>query len=321
MFRPTFMACLLTRCSEMQFAAISATVSARVPTKHHRTSLLKWSSAVSPKKHILSPAPRVLQWAAKMAKKRVVEKEFPLHPDANLKSLNTLVNPASMTAHHEQNTLLGVGGEVAQRVYVLGCRDHLHMLMQADFVIGDGTFASAPNISFQNCSIVIQVSGSNVVVLDCLLMCTTRCSTSSYNLFHSPRVYLKPFLLLFPHLRGQIASTTWIVDNESAVVGFLQSRHAVVSSFYFHFGQAVFRRLNEIGLRQKFHEMTSLAFLPPTDILEACPALKLHFQHDELPWARYFETTWVGARAGGESWCCGSSDSCPVPTISLVSPG
>ena len=208
MFRPTFMACLLTRCSEMQFAAISATVSARVPTKHHRTSLLKWSSAVSPKKHILSPAPRVLQWAAKMAKKRVVEKEFPLHPDANLKSLNTLVNPASMTAHHEQNTLLGVGGEVAQRVYVLGCRDHLHMLMQADFVIGDGTFASAPNISFQNCSIVIQVSGSNVVVLDCLLMCTTRCSTSSYNLFHSPRVYLKPFLLLFPHLRGQIASTT-----------------------------------------------------------------------------------------------------------------
>ena len=64
--------------------------------------------------------------------------------------------------------LLEVGGEGAQRVYVFGCRDHLDMLMQADFVIGDWTVASAPHIFLQN------FSGSNVVVLDCLLLCTTR---------------------------------------------------------------------------------------------------------------------------------------------------
>ena len=60
-------------------------------------------NAVSPKKHAILPASRMLQRAAKMAKKLEFEKEFALHPDANLKSLDTLVISASMTTHHEQN--------------------------------------------------------------------------------------------------------------------------------------------------------------------------------------------------------------------------
>ena len=76
------------------------------------------------------------------------------------------------------------------------------------------------------------------------------------------------------------------------------------------FGQAVFRRLNEIGLGQKFiddpnvrtkcYEMTSLAILPPTDILEA---FKLHFQrrialHAPLRGPLQWEGIWVPRLVG-----------------------
>ena len=190
-------------------------------------------------------------------------------------------------------TLLGVGGEGAQRVYVCGCRDHLDMLMQADFVIGDDTFASAPNIVLQN------YCGFKVVVLDCLLLCATRCVTSSNNLFQAPR----------------------------SVVGSLQSRHAVVCGCYFHFGQAVFRRLNEIGLRQKFiddpdfrtrcYEMTSFAFLPPTRQSGSLASTQVAFSARRIALGALLRDH----LGGGESRCRGSFDSCPIPTNSLVSRG
>ena len=96
--------------------------------------------AVSPGKHALLPSPRVLNRAAKVAKKTEINQEFALDPEANFKNLDDLVIPLSMRTHHGRDTLLGIGGEGPELVYVFGCRDHFDVLMQSDFLVGGRDF-------------------------------------------------------------------------------------------------------------------------------------------------------------------------------------
>ena len=52
-------------------------------------------------------------------------------------------------------------------------------LVQPEFLIGDGTFASAPRLFCQQYSLLAQVRGFNMVVLDCLLPSKTRAAYDS----------------------------------------------------------------------------------------------------------------------------------------------
>ena len=69
------------------------------------------------------PIPRVLNRAAKVAKKIEMDKEFPLDAEANFNNLDEFVVPLSMRTQHGQDLLLG-GGAGSERVYVFGRRDH-----------------------------------------------------------------------------------------------------------------------------------------------------------------------------------------------------
>ena len=150
----------------MKFAAASGTdLDRKVPTKLHRTSFLMWC------RHRNNHYCRLPTCCNGHQGQRSTSsiKSSQMKPDADFTSLETVFIPESMTKHHEQNTLLGVGGEGAQLVYIFGCREHLAFFAQTECFIAGGTFGSAPNLFLQNYSFMSHVRGFNVVVLDCPL--------------------------------------------------------------------------------------------------------------------------------------------------------
>ena len=73
----------------------------------------------------------------------------------------------------------------------------------------------------------------------------------------------------------------------------------------FHFGQCIWRKVQDLGLKKKYQEDTSfhlsvrklvaLAFLPLSDIYKAYDLITDEFDDDAEKLLDYFEATWIGA--------------------------
>lgn len=111
-------------------------------------------------------------------------------------------------------------------------------------------------------------------------------------------------------------------DFEQAVIKApLLRRDLKVGGCFFHFSQAVLRKIGDLGLRRRYdehrgfcrrvHTLTSLAFLPPDQIRAAFDQLAPYFEDCERPLLKYFEETWIGG-ADPSGYGCGMACFPPI---------
>ena len=80
----------------------------------------------------------------------------------------------------------------------------------------------------------------------------------------------------------------------------------IISGCLFHFGQCVWRHIQDSGLTKKYHEdndfhlnvrkLIALAFVPLIDVIKAFELLENEFDDDADEFIYYFEKTWIGER-------------------------
>ena len=189
----------------------------------------------------------------------------------------------------------GFGGD---RIIILGCDVLLDALARVDVWLADGTFSVVPTVFFQLYSIHFQFGhGINPAAVYCLM---TNKTADSY----------RRMLVALHNLIPLAAPSKILVDFERATINEFQSAYpgATLTGCYFHLTQSVIRKVNEIGLKTVYQNdddirtgircLSSLAFVPPTDVGEAFDILTESMptidHMDEL--VTFFEHTYVRGR-------------------------
>ncbi|KAG8180604.1 hypothetical protein JTE90_018222 [Oedothorax gibbosus] len=205
------------------------------------------------------------------------------------------------------------------RILVFGTNENLNFLQNSKHWFADGTFKTSPNLFTQLYTIHAIVKNENVPVLFALLPSK------------SEAIYKKLFNAI-KSLNPQLNPQTILLDFERAAMNaFLASfPTASVRGCFFHFSQAIWRKIQAIGLQAKYandgdfaleiRQLAAMAFLPPQDVISSFEMLMDtdFFQEINLvPLVDYFEDTWIGriARNGRrreplfpiEMWNCFSS--------------
>lgn len=73
---------------------------------------------------------------------------------------------------------------------------------------------------------------------------------------------------------------------------------------FFHFGQCIWRNIQNLGFKKKYQEHSSfhlkvrkliaLAFVPVLDVIKAYETMVDVFDDDDETFLDYFEKTWIG---------------------------
>ena len=201
-----------------------------------------------------------------------------------------------------KNFALFDSGPGTDRIIVLGCREMLDGLARATTWLADGTFKVLPSLFFQLYSIHFQfVQGINPAGIYCLLL-------------NKSRTTYDRLLLAIHHLIPSANPDTILTDFETAAMGAFTARFpsARITGCYFHLGQSVIRKVNELGLKTLYETddafrgnvrcLAALSHVPVEDVAEAFEILADDIttsipavEHiDEL--LSYFEHTYVRGR-------------------------
>ncbi len=80
----------------------------------------------------------------------------------------------------------------------------------------------------------------------------------------------------------------------------------IISGCLFHFGQCIWRHIQDCGLTKKYHDdndfhlnvkkLIALAFVPLVDAIKAYELLENEFEDDTDEFMYYFEKTWIWER-------------------------
>lgn len=184
------------------------------------------------------------------------------------------------------------------RMIIFGCTEMLDGLARSTIWLADGTFKVVPAIFFQLYSIHFQfVEGITPVGVYVLLRNKSR---ATYDRL------LTELLRLIPTAAPQRILT----DFESAAMGAFHHSFpdAKVTGCYFHLGQSVLRKVQEVGLKVEYETMdnvrgavrclAALSHVPPADVAGAFDVLS-----DDMPTVEhldevytYFEHTYIRGR-------------------------
>ena len=167
-------------------------------------------------------------------------------------------------------------------------------MAQAETWYGDGTFQVAPRLFTQLYTIHAPVYGQLLPLVYCLL---TNKTTATYTAVFS---LIKESLPLPPrliHFRSDYENATM-----NAMINVFP--HVKLEGCLFHFSQANWRKIEELGLSRIYSETCNsmnlcgwcpaLAFVPADNIHEAFEELKGILPEEADPLSAYFEKTWVG---------------------------
>ncbi|XP_064100295.1 uncharacterized protein LOC135211117 [Macrobrachium nipponense] len=185
------------------------------------------------------------------------------------------------------------GSEDPDRYFIFATPDNLRLMKENKQWMGDGTFKIAPQLFYQLYVIHILYKGS-VLPMVCILL--QRKSEGAYS----------RALIRLLCMDNEIAPSSILCDYEKAFhKSFLSVfRNAEVFGCFFHLSQAVWRKIQDLGLtnlyctkeeiRQYSKILVALAVVPPDDIINVFESL-----HDVIPdeldeLVFYFEDTWIG---------------------------
>ncbi|XP_066941046.1 uncharacterized protein [Macrobrachium rosenbergii] len=165
------------------------------------------------------------------------------------------------------------------RLLVFATNKGLDDLVNVKHWAGDGTFKCSPSIFYQLYTLHIQVGLLSVPRLFALLPNKRQ---ESHNLLFNQLMELRPGL----------NPVSIMMDFEKAHINSFKSvfQSASVSCCLFHLSQSVYRKVCEIGFKDRYHHdnefsikircFSALAFLPPSDVLDGFEEL---VDDDDLP--------------------------------------
>ena len=185
-------------------------------------------------------------------------------------------------------------------VIILGTTENIEYLKNSEHWFCDGTFGISPESFYQVYTIHCMLNGR---VYPCI-----------YALLSNKRqsLYQELFQLLGEFMGRGNSPTTITMDFELAAINAARSvfPDALLHGCYFHFRQSLYRKIQTLGLQQKYasdlefsHNMkkyASLAFVPPDDVQEAFASLKssMQVEVDEKlgNYSSYVEKTYIGTQ-------------------------
>lgn len=182
-----------------------------------------------------------------------------------------------------------------QRIFIFGSPTGYNLLRGNCHIMADGTFKLAPELFTQIYTIHIIIRGNVIPVLYALL----------------PNKELQSYRRMWEAVRERIPGmnpTSVLTDFEHAAHGAVREifPNADLTGCYFHLGQSLWRRLQALGLRQRYIEddnfrmyakmLQALAFLPVGDVQDAFEEIRDQddFPDDLQDLYHYFEDTYMG---------------------------
>lgn len=207
-------------------------------------------------------------------------------PEPEYATLTELVLPDVKV--HDEQFLLFDSGPGPKRIVLFGCQSVVDTLANSETWIADGTFKTSPKLFQQVYTIHAMRQGFCLPAIYALLPDKTM---QTYN-----RLWTVVKDLTGWHEAREL---NLMVDFEKAAyAAFLQVFvGAKVSGCFFHFKQAIHRRIQELGLQTKYKDNLSfrirvyslggLAFVQPEHVRGAFNELVGKFQDDETPLIQY----------------------------------
>lgn len=201
----------------------------------------------------------------------------------------------STTAKGHNFLLYDSGMGDVNRILVFGTAETLEMFAREDVWFADGTFKHCPLLFYQIYSLHVLLHGQAIPGIYALLPNkTAKTYARLLTALHELQPALNPKLV--------------ITDFEKAAMkAFLKVFPlAQLHGCFFHFGQAIFRRIQQAGLQKRYENdadfalsmkhLSALAFVPTAHVTEAFDALIA--EHTIPAAAReildYMEDTWIG---------------------------
>ena len=184
------------------------------------------------------------------------------------------------------------------RVLIFATDDNIRQLCRADTVYGDGTFQTCPRLFYQIFTLHIFCHGKQHPVLYALL----------------PNKRRDTYQRMLTMVQQKATSLGTVLDPPAFLADFeLAIKQAVQLAFptaeykgcYFHFCQALMRKVQSLGLQVQYQNDTelrtfikkvaALAFVPPRFVRVAWQAIKAEAPTaSRLPeFLDYFEETWL----------------------------
>lgn len=226
-------------------------------------------------------------------RRRKVRKEPP-HP----KSRQEIELPLECTVMQTgERFLLYDSGKTEERMLVFGTPTNLTLLSKQKVWFADGTFKTRPLLFYQVYTIHVFIAGQAVPAVYALLP-------------NKKKKTYKELLQALLDLEPSLSPDTVITDFEQAAIKAFTSvfPHAEQHGCFFHFAQAIFRKIQFYGLQARYEidsnfalqmrHLSALAFVPPDYVAEAFDQL---VESELIPAAAtcvldYFEDTWLGRR-------------------------
>lgn len=238
-------------------------------------------------------------------------RELPDRFKATLLGENFLMFDSGYDAEDEEDSDIEEDeGEVdCGRVLVFGTRKNIELLCRSHTWFLDGTFKTSPNIFVQIFTVLglVQRAGrpDELTALPFVYALLPSKTTDAYaTVIRAVRDASADFNVAQCH-PGRI-----VTDFELSIINACREVYPQVpiSCCFFHLGQSVYRKIQELGLqvpyndptdrtlKQFTHMMLSLAFVPISDIESVFDSLRAASPAALHPLFEYFETTYVRGR-------------------------
>ncbi|XP_050519261.1 uncharacterized protein LOC126893282 [Diabrotica virgifera virgifera] len=199
--------------------------------------------------------------------------------------------------------LSDTGIDDQNRIIIFGCTLDLTRLIQCDTWVVDGTFKSAPNLWYQ------------LWIIHGVFHNKTLPFIYAFLPNKNERSYERSLIKIFEKIdiiRPGARPNTIVIDFEMAVVNTFRRLvpNIRVHGCFFHFCQAIWRKVQQLGLAQLYRDeqffktliksFCALSFVPPAEVSQVFELLETElidsFGEDERchSFIDYFITTWVG---------------------------
>ena len=192
-----------------------------------------------------------------------------------------------------QDFLLYDSGANNERVLIFSTQNNLNTLRGCEHWFLDGTFKTAPTLFEQLYTIHGLTHGSTIPCVYALL--PNKQQATYQSVFHQ-------LLQINENLQPQ----SIMVDFEKAAINSLQETfpNTDLSGCFYHLSQNVYRKVQSIGLQQRYQEeeelavmvrmIPALAFVPADDVVNAFEELSRVLPPEVEPLADYFEDNYIG---------------------------
>ena len=189
-----------------------------------------------------------------------------------------------------ERLLVDTGSENPQRILIYG---NIERLAQHSNWFQDGTFKVAPEVFYQAYTIHATIESSAVPCVYALLPNKTRLTYERmWTELKDLGEVLNPERLMTDFEKAAINAFTAAFPN------------ATISGCHFHLGQSVWRKIQELGHRNRYVEdeefrmrckgLLALAFLPADEVVEAFEELEEGMPDELENLVLYFEDTYIG---------------------------